>query len=406
MARPGRRSPKPVAPEDVELVETDDGLRALCDAAAAAGRFGIDTEFVRDRTYYSRLALVQIAVDDRFALIDVVAGVDLAPLDALIGDPSVVKVLHAATQDLEIFWDRTGAPAANVFDTQVAGAMVGFGYQVGYVGLVRDVLGVQLGKGQQYTDWLRRPLSAQQLKYAADDVRYLLPMMDALLERVDALGRRAALDEELLPLCDPKKFELSLKQLVSKVKGAGALKGKNRGALFELVEWREEEARRRDAPRRWVLPDPALAAIARALPRSMRELGRIRGLDRRDLDRDGKTILEVVEAGTKRRPPEPTHKRPSVHDGPSGRAAVPLVRALLESLCLDQGLAMPIVATTATVEALAISHAAGTLEEDGNPLLDGWRGELFGRPLLDFLDGRVALHRDPKTGVLLLSERQ
>ncbi|MFT7623089.1 MAG: ribonuclease D [Myxococcota bacterium] len=387
-------------PDDVELITSDAQLIDLCDAAALAGRVGLDTEFIRDRTYYSQLALLQVSVDERFAIVDPEAGLDLKPVDELMLDPTIRKVLHAASQDLDIFYQRSKQIPVNVFDTQIAASMCGFGFQIGYTGAVVQTLGVELSKGEQYSDWLRRPLTDKQLSYAADDVRYLLPLMDALLQRIEELDRVEPLEQELLRLTEPTLYAPTAEHLAARVKGTGSVNGKHRAALLRLVAWRESEAQKRDIPRKWILADAPLAGIAKAMPQDVRELSRIRGLNRGDLEKRGRAIVREIELSYDD-PIPPSRKS----GGRPASPAAPILKALLEALCESQSLALAVVASSATVEALAASHAAGTLEEDGSPILEGWRGALFGRPLIEFLEGRSAVHVDQTTGALALSPR-
>ncbi len=375
---------------------------ALCEQAGVAGRFGLDTEFVREKSYYSKLALVQIAVNDTFVLIDPLANLDLAPLDALMLDPTVLKVLHAATQDLEIFYDRTGSVPVNIFDTQVAGSIVGVGHQVGYGSLTERVLGVALKKTSQYTNWLQRPLSAAQESYALDDVRYLLPLMDALMARLTELKRVDAVQEEMQLLSRESLYSVDVAHLAKRIKGGRGLKGAQRNVLLRLTAWREDEAQHRDVPRRWVVADDSLAALARAAPVRERELSSIRGLHPREIKRSGPDILAAIKAGKADPVPEKAPPRARAAQGDLGGDFVHL---LLKILCQEASIAPAAVATTAVIDELVASWHAGTLEQDGSPLLTGWRGELFGARLLGFMEGRFSVHFSPETGRPVLTER-
>lgn len=377
----------------VTPITSQSELDSICARAGAAGRFGLDTEFVRDETYYSRLALLQLAVGEEVALVDPLADIDLSPLEALVNDESVVTVLHAGTQDLEIFFQRTGRPAASVFDTQVAGAMCGLGHQVGYAQTVQSVLDVQLSKGSQRSDWLRRPLRAKQLEYAADDVRYLLPLMDVMLEQLGERGRKDVAAAEMARLCDPDRFRVTAASVAARLKGASRLRPRELAIVRRLVAWREEQARRRDIPRRWVVADAPLVDLARDPPTTERELSHIRGLHRRETERSGRAILAAIRTGQA----DPLPEGPKVDVSRSANPAGPIVRAVVEALCKSADIAPVMVCTSQSVDLLVAAHADGRLEQAGSPLLEGWRGELLGKPLLAFLEGRLAIRMDPET---------
>lgn len=378
-------------------VQTTQELRGLIDRARDDGRMGIDLEFIRDRTYFARLALVQIAVGDTHVLIDPLGPVKLDALDAVVGDPSVVKVLHAAKQDLEIFFRRTNAPPRNIFDTQIAAALVGLGEQISYGGLVAKTVGVQLEKGESYSNWLRRPLSASQERYALDDVVHLLPVFDRLSAQLDTLGRRAWMQAECAQYADPQTFLPDPSTLYRRVKRHRGLKPGALAVLRELATWRESEAVRRDRPRRSVVSDEVLIEIARKAPKAVGALTHMRGLHPEELRRSGADLVAAVSRGMAVPDDDcpQIEKRPVVDDD-AGLAA-DLVMACLRTVCQRAQIAPAMITNRAGVERLVVEHRSGGAIAE-HPLLKGWRGALVGQDLLAILEGRAAIYLDPKTG--------
>lgn len=386
---------------NVVRIQNTTELRALCARAQASGRVGIDTEFVRDRTYYPKLALVQLAVDDEISLVDPLMGIDLAVLHELLSDPTVVKVFHAAGQDLELFWYQMGEPVNAVFDTQIGAALIGLGNQVGYSNLVKEMLGHDLGKGPQYTDWLQRPLSEKQLAYAADDVRYLFQIQDGLNARLAELDRFDAAQEEMQPLSDPVRYTLTAEDLLGKVKGSGGLKSAERAILLRLAVWREEEAQKRDIPRRRVVGDETLTTIARGKPKNESGLERCRGLHAGEIRRSGRLLLSMVAEGIRDpSPPPPARSRPST----ASEAMSDLVRIVVKQLCHDLHISPGALAKGSDLDSL-VSDWNSDRDLSDHPLMSGWRGDLIGKELAALFEGQTTVGVDPKTGKLRLTRR-
>lgn len=389
-----------------ELYLDDPGeIADLAAEARAEGRVAIDAEFIRERTYYPQLALIQVATSRRSVLLDPVEGADLTPIEELVLDSSTTKVLHAATQDLEIFYHRTGEAARNIFDTQVAGSLAGLGHQSSYAAMIERTVGVALKKGESYTDWLRRPLTKKQEEYALDDVRYLHRAHDVLLEKLDSLGRRAWAEQEMVKYEDPTTYVTPPEDLYRKVKRFGTLDPKGLATLRELAIWREEEAMERDKPRRSIVADEVLVEMARSGPRSRDDLSRLRGLHPREAKRSADALLETIERGRQ----VPASERPFVAKRerltPEAEAKVELLQAVLRALCRAEEVAPPVVASGGDVEELVRDLEAGTVEESGSALLRGWRRELVGNELIRFLEGAVSVHLDPKTGGPVFEDR-
>jgi ribonuclease D len=274
---------------------TDDAaLAAVAARLAGSRRIALDTEFMRERTYYAELAFVQVADDAGLALIDPLAAIDRATLGALLAVPGQAKVLHAARQDVEVLLPLTGAPLAPVFDTQVAAALLGFAPQVGYGDLIANELGVVLDKSQARTDWTRRPLTPAQLTYAADDVRFLLPLAARLEERLAALGRLAWFREDTAQLAEPGLYRLDPAEAWQRFKAIETLPPREQLRLRALAAWRESRAMRRNLPRGWVLTDDAARTIARTAPASLAALKALEVMPPGAADKLGGEILSAV----------------------------------------------------------------------------------------------------------------
>lgn len=370
------------------FVADEEGLRSLIARVRTAPAVGLDTEFMRERTYFARLCLIQLATDDVAAIIDPLSIHDLSPLCELLCDRSVVKILHSGSQDLEIFYRLCGAGIAPVFDTQVAATLAGFPQQVGYGALVHELLGVRLDKGDSYTDWGRRPLTATQSEYALNDVRYLPEVHRRLSERLEATGRMAWLSADFARLEDPETYRVVPEDQWRRVKRVSSLNRRQMAVAREVAAWREREAIRRDVPKRWVVGDESIIEIARRAPSTPEDLAAIRGVS----DKVGKAavrgLIEAVERGLAVEddllPSLPKKRRP-VGDVDS---AVDLMVAIVRQRSRENGVAMPLLASRDELERLA----AG--EREGHPMLEGWRLAMVGNELLELLDGRITLRLD------------
>ncbi len=381
--------------------ELDDLLRRARDV----GRFGIDAEFIRERTYYPQLALVQISVEDTYVLVDPLGPVDLAPLDEAISDPDVIKVLHAGSQDLEIFYYRSEREPRNIFDTQLAAAMCGLGNQIAYGALVDRMLGVTLAKGESFTDWLRRPLTEKQERYALDDVVYLLPVHDALLARLDELGRGDWVGEEFRRYESRDFYVTPDANLYRKVKRFGTLDSRGQAVLRELAAWREADARKRDKPRRTIVADEALVEIARTRPKNEDALGRIRALRPQTVRQSAQGMLQAIADGVAIPDDECPRDEKRKRLPASAELVGDFLHAFLKSECQNASISTSMVGKSADVQNLVRAHLESRPTEH-NPLVSGWRGDLVGRKLEAFLHGKVWVHVDPESLEPVFEERE
>lgn len=379
-------------------IRTAAPLHRLCAQAQAEGRLALDLEFIRENSYVPRLALIQMAVSDTCAIIDPLEVHDLTPLLDLWTSPRTVKVLHAAGQDTEVLHWHAGVVPACLFDTQIAAALVGLGDQLAYGRLVEHLLGVALSKGESYSDWLQRPLSPAQVAYALDDVRYLLPLHDALEQRLETLGRATWLAEECRKFTNPALYQRDPQQLFRRIRRSHTLSSQGLAILRELAIWREREARQRDRPPGSVLHDELLVEVARKAPRTMEELRRLRGFPARELERSGPTLLALVAQGLampEAARPQPVHgRRPT----PAEELLVKFLEACLKALCAREQLSSACIASRSDLETLVRRYRQGRLATEGSPILEGWRGALVGQQLLAVLAGQVSIHLHPQSG--------
>jgi ribonuclease D len=374
-------------------------LAAFCRRQAEADFVTVDTEFMRDRTYWPILCLVQVAGPEETVAIDPMAdGIDLAPLYTLLADPGVLKVFHAARQDIEIFVNLTGKVPAPIFDTQVAAMVCGFGEAASYETLANKLGGAHIDKSARFTDWAHRPLSERQLHYALADVGPLRVVYEKLAARLHKTGRASWLDEEMAALTDPALYRLDPATAWKRLK----LRSNNRRMLalaHALANWRETAAQKRDLPRNRVLRDESLLEIAAHAPQNVEELGRARGLGKGFAEsKFGGEILAVIEGvalmpDTDYPKPEP-RREPPQGIGP----LTDLLRVLLKLRAEENDVAARLIADAEDLELLAADDHADIRA------LTGWRNEIFGRDAIDLKHGRLALTAAGKHIKLVRSE--
>lgn len=367
-------------------ITTTDALAAFCSSQADSSYITVDTEFVRESTYYPQLCLVQVAGESDAAAIDTLAeGLDLEPLFALLRKPDLLKVFHAARQDLEIFYTMMGTVPAPVFDTQVAAMVLGFGDQVGYEVLVNKILGHSLDKSSRFTDWSRRPLTDRQIDYAMADVDHLRPIYEELQGRLDENGRAHWLTEEMRILTAEDTYRNDPDVAWKRLKARG-LKPRALAVLQKVAAWREREAQRRNTPRNRVVRDDTVLDIAGSMPGTADDLRRIRGLGKNIPDgRTGQEILAAVKEAVDI-PREDLPKMKRREQPPPGVApTMELLKVLLKAKCDQEGIASRLIATADDLEKLAMDDEADV------QALKGWRRELFGEDALNLKHGRLAL---------------
>lgn len=369
------------------IVANQTELNALCAELAAGPYFTIDTEFLRDKTYYPQLCLIQVASPEGEpkAIDPLMEDIDLAPLFNLMSDEKILKVFHAARQDLEIFFNLMGKVPHPIFDTQVAAMVCGFGESVGYYALVAEICGVHLDKGAQFTDWSRRPLSKKQLLYALDDVTYLRDIYEDLTEQLQKTGRTTWLAQEMKILESMGTYENLPENAWERIK-VRTDKPKVLALLREAAAWREREAQSRDVPRQRIVKDEVLADIAVHPPETPEELGKIRGLSA-DFARGkmGKGLLEAVAKGLAT-PPKDCPRIERKAKFPSDLTpTLEMLKMLLRIQCSEHGVATKLVANAEDLETFIMSP------DKEQPLTTGWRQEIFGQVARKLMDGKIGL---------------
>ena len=367
-------------------ITTTVDLTALCDRLAGEPFVTIDTEFMRERTYYPELCLVQLGGREDVAVVDAqAAGLDLAPLGALLARPDVVKVFHACRQDVEIFLLLFGAVPANLFDTQVAAMVAGFGDQVGYDALVAALTGGQIDKAHRFSDWSARPLTKAQIDYAAGDVTHLRVVYEKLLAKLAAEGRADWVGQEMAVLADPNTYRVDPARAWERLK----LRTGNRRQLAiiqAVAAWREREAQRINIPRQRLVKDEQIPEIAALAPEDAAALAKARGISPGFANgKSGASLLAVI-AAAKAVPEAELPRAERQRDGQrASPALVALLKVLLAARAEQHNVAPRLVASGEDIEALAQGDGAE------NPALAGWRGEMFGADALRLINGEIAL---------------
>ncbi|MGE0154105.1 MAG: ribonuclease D [Reyranellaceae bacterium] len=380
----------------MRLITETAELAEFCASLATARFVTVDTEFMRERTYWPILCLIQLGGPQDAAAVDALAeGIDLAPVHALMRDRNVLKVFHAARQDLEIFFRNMGEMPVPVFDTQVAAMVCGFGDQAAYDTLAAKLAKAHIDKSSRFTDWSRRPLSERQLQYAIADVTHLRVVYEKLSAKLQKNGRAEWLTEEMAQLVDPATYSTDPYESWRRLKPR-APSQKLLRVLRELAAWRETEAQRLDIPRNRVLRDESVLEIAAHAPTDAEQLARTRGLSRGMVEgKQGAAILAAVQRGLESRETFET-------DRPGGgpRVVAPpavsdMLKVLLKLKCDQEGVAPKLIASSREVELIAADDNADV------PALQGWRRDIFGEDALKLKHGRLALViRDQKLALI------
>lgn len=378
------------------LVDTQEKLRQACQQFKGSNYIAVDTEFIRERTYYPKLGLVQIATEQTIICIDPLALEDLSSLAELLFDVNTTKVLHAGQQDMEIFYHLFGKVPKPVFDSQIAAALLGLGVNISYAALIKSLLDVELHKSHTRTDWLRRPLSTAQLEYAADDVRYLAKAYPVQKQKLQEQSRLSWLEEDFAAMSDPELYRPQPEKVWRKIKGFNKLKGVQLAVLKELAAWREREAIKQDKPRRRVLGDEVLVDIARMQPKDISALSSHRALHPGVIKNYGDTLVNLVSRTQKIPPsdwPSVTQKRPLT---PGQEALADALSAVLKLRAIEENISPGILATRSQLESVVRG-------EQSSSILKGWRYRLIGESFSRFMSGEQELHEEG--GKLVIAAR-
>jgi ribonuclease D len=369
-------------------------VAALAERARADGRLGIDTEFMPEGRYRPLLCLVQIVVGEEIAVLDplVGEGFDFAPLAEVLADPAVEIVLHAGRQDVAILRREWSTDITNVFDTQVAAGFAGYSAQAGYLGLLHDVLKIRLSKSASFTRWDARPLTAEQLQYAREDVEHLFALADEIQRRLIEKGRLEWALEECLPIANASD-ERDPDEVWRRLPRASGLDPRERAVARELAAWRDRMAEREDRPVGSILRDPSVVELAKRKPADTRALGNIRGVTPDVVRRRGRDIVAAIERGRAAEPIKLEAEERLGSDSGDG-PVIALAESLVRARALEAGLAYELIAARADLSPVVVSVRRG-IEPPAVRTLQGWRRELVGDELLALLRGERSLHVRP-----------
>lgn len=385
----------------MEVITDTPSLHELCTSLAQHPFVTVDLEFLRERHYYAQLCLIQLGSNDRCAVVDPLAeGIDLEPFFALMTNPQVVKVFHSGRQDIEIIYNLSGKIPAPLFDTQVAAMVTGFGESISYENLVAHLLRLKLDKTNRLSDWSKRPLSESQLAYALSDVTHLVHIYEKLNQRLDSLGRRDWISEEMELLSRPSTYEVNPEEAWQRIKH------RSHNAHFltllkELAAWRERRSQRKNTPRQSYIKDDMLLAVCAANPETKEQLCQIRTL-RKDLatGKLGDEMLEVLNYC--RQIPESEYVTPpKIKDLPDKSSALyELLKLLLKIISQQEGVVARLIASDDEL------HALSSFKDKNNPVLTGWRYEIFGRQADELRRGRTVIAYNPENKRIELQSRE
>ncbi len=371
-------------------VTTEDELAVLCEKLKSYEVLALDTEFVRERTYFHRLGLIQVAGEGVCAAVDPILISDIRPFLEIIANPKVIKIFHAARQDLEILVRLCGQVITPVFDTQVAAALVGWGAQISFARIVQKVTGKKIHKTETYTDWCRRPLSKSQIDYALDDARFLLPVYERLGQVLKKMNRQDWIRAEFAKLEKPQVYDLpDPRRQFLKIKNVRSLRRKNLAVMVELAAWREQEAIQRDCLPKSVVRDEPLLEIARSLPKKPDDLAKIRGFHRKEVSKSGAAILDAVKKGLAT-PEDQIPELPEFDGYSTGKGVGELLAAYIQIRSEELKIEPSVLAHRKRIHDF-VKCFEQKENIDEHFLMQGWRKESVGTLLKSILNGSKAL---------------
>lgn len=367
------------------LVENDAQLKEFLALCEKSPYMAIDTEFLREKTYYAKLCLIQVAIEGASAIIDPFTIKDLTVMAPVLTNKNIVKIFHASSQDIEILYHETGVVPTPVFDTQVAAALLGKSQQASYAALVQSFCQVTLPKKDSFTDWSRRPLSPSQVEYAADDVTYLPRIYNDMVKQLTEKGRMSWLDDAFAEISNPRKYEVDPRSRYRKLKRVNQLSPRQMAAAREFAAWRELRAQKLNIPRKWVVSDEQIVEACRREPRSLDELYMVRGLRDSLKAGDARHVLKLIQSGLNCPEEDLPQTKVSQRSEANVDIAVDLMNAIVRLRARENKIAPQTLAPHAELMKLARGH-----DEDCD-LLKGWRYRVVGKELSDFLEGKFLL---------------
>ena len=369
----------------LQYIDTPSQLAQLCEQIKKESWVALDTEFLREKTYYPKFCLLQIATPEWVACVDPIALPNLEILFDVLYDPAIVKVFHSCRQDLEIFFQSTGKLPSPIFDTQIAAPLLGFQDNPGYAMLVSSLLSINLNKAHTRADWSKRPLTEAELEYAADDVIYLCQIYQIMVKKLTDLGRINWLKHDFAELTNPELYKVDPDKAWFRIKGKNKLTGKQLSIIQTLAQWREKTAQAEDRPKSWLLRDELLFDLAKLQPESVQELANVRGINERSVNRYGRELCQLITAA-KNRPPLPLNEKDrSAKKTQQEEAILDILTALVRIRAEENALNPSILATRKDLEELLFNVS------DEGPLLHGWRYTMAGKELVGLLKGEFLL---------------
>ena len=367
------------------LVETDAQLKEFLSLCEQSPYMAIDTEFLREKTYYAKLCLIQVAIEGAVAIIDPFTIRDLGVMASILQNPNVVKIFHASSQDIEILYHETGVVPTPVFDTQVAAALLGKSQQASYAALVQSFCQVTLPKKDSFTDWSRRPLSDSQVEYAADDVTYLPTIYQDMVKELTERGRLNWLDDAFAEISNPEKYKVDPRLRYRKLKRVNQLSTRQMAAAREFAAWREQRAQKLNIPRKWVVSDEQIVEACRREPATLDELYMVRGMRESLKANDARQVLKLIKKGLTCPEEDLPQTKVSQRSEANVDIAVDLMNGIVRLRARQNKIAPQTLAPHAELMKLARGH-----DEDCE-LLKGWRYHVVGKELSDFLEGKFLL---------------
>ncbi len=378
-------------------ISTQNELLEFIERAKQSEILAIDTEFLREKTYFPQLCLLQMATEEEDVIVDPLTVGPLDTLTELLLDPGITKLFHAGSQDIEIIYHELGCIPTPLFDTQIAAALLGHTLQIGYGSLVSSVCGVTLKKGDSFTDWTRRPLSKSQLAYAADDVIYLPKLYRKMYAKLEKLGRLSWLDADFAALAEEERYKNNPQERYRKLKRVNQLSRKQLSAAREVAAWREEAAMQRNVPRKWLISDEQIVESCRREPQSIDQLFMVRGISEKLNTSDARAVLEAIKTGLNK----PQETWPILPSKGRNEANVDVEVDALSTIARLRAKENDIAFQALVSMSDLTGVARGYTDCD---VLKGWRFEIVGKDLLAFMEGKLELHIE--NGVLTVTNRQ
>lgn len=371
----------------MDYINTAASFEEFIDRAQDSSVLAIDTEFIREKTYYPRLCLLQFATEECVAVVDPFEVKDLGSLAHILENSNVMKLFHAGSQDIEILYRHTGALPWPLFDTQVAAALLGHSHQTGLGSLVSSFLGVSLKKGDSFTDWSRRPLAESQIKYAADDVIYLPELYQTMTGMLSESGRLDWLESDFRELSDAARYVIDPYERYKRLKRGNQLNRRQLAAAREIAAWREIAAQERDIPRKWLLTDEQIVESCKREPRTIDELFLIRGIKDHLSTKDSREVVKLMKKGLELPEADLPVAETLNSNEPNVDSAIDLMLALTRLRAKENGIAMQTLASQAELAKVARGHT-------DCDILKGWRRKIIGDEFLELLDGKISLSLD------------